>query len=141
MGATPNEGLLVRTALNAVIEVWGNVCPEHIGQGNVTILGGHVGNPPTGGDQEITKRQNCSSKIVMVKKEEEDDAALASKERKQQGKKKRDLSKVRCFNCGEIGHFASTCPKKKDKRASDSKAATTKDDGSNDDAAMSSHMP
>ena len=36
--------------------------------------------------------------------------ALASR---MKGKKKKDLSKVKCFNYGEMGHFSLRCPKKK----------------------------
>ena len=76
--------------------------------------------------------------MSKVKKEEEEDAALASKK---QPKKKKDLSKIKCLQCGEMEHFASHCPeKKKDKEASSFKAVVV-DDGSGDDVAMSAHEP
>ena len=43
-----------------------------------------------------------------MKKEEEEDVALALK--KQQEKRKHDLSKIKCFQYGELGHFARNCP-------------------------------
>ena len=55
---------------------------------------------------------------------------LASKVRKGKGKashfklnsshggKKDDMSKVRCFNCHKMGHYATNCPSKKSKKGS-----------------------
>jgi len=44
------------------------------------------------------------------KKALDDDMALALR---MKGKQKKDLSKVKCFNCGEMGHFSSSCLMKK----------------------------
>ena len=51
-----------------------------------------------------------SSKGVRIKKEEEEDATLASIG-KQEKRKKKDLSKVKCFNYGELGQYANQCPR------------------------------
>ena len=75
--------------------------------------------------------------LSKVKKEEEEDVPLASKK---QPKKKKDLSKIKCFQCGKMGHFANHCPEKKDKEASSSKA-TVAYDGLGDEIAMSAHEP
>jgi len=64
------------------------------------------------------------------KHDDEEIPALASKARKGKGKaslsesnsshggKKFDKSKVRCFNCHEMGHYAANCPSKKSKKGS-----------------------
>jgi hypothetical protein len=77
--------------------------------------------------------------------EGDEDLALWSKGKKKVGKgarqgpkmrgqatesgsgKERDMSKVRCFACGEMGHYVGQCPKKK-KKQQDGTAATTEEE-------------
>ena len=51
-------------------------------------------------------KMGSSCKGVWIKKEEEEDVALASAV-KQEKRKTKDLSKVKCFNGGELGHYAN----------------------------------
>ena len=56
----------------------------------------------------------------------------------------KDITKVRCFNYGELGHYATQCPRKKGKEeASESKATPVKADkeGEDENCAMSAHAP
>ena len=92
--------------------------------------------------KRVTKAGN-SGKGVKIKKEEEEDAALASAGK--QEKRKKDLSKVKCFHCGELGHFANQYPRKKSNgEASETKAApgkVEKEVEEDDNCAMSAHAP
>ena len=77
--------------------------------------------------EEIRRRTRDSSSSMH----DEENYALASKAKKGKGKvslsessssndgKKVDKSKVRCFHCHELGHYATNCPKKKSKKGSE----------------------
>ena len=63
-------------------------------------------------------------------KEDEENRALSGKAKKgkekgchpklssSHGRKKFDKSKVRCFHCHEVGHYATNCPQNKSKKGS-----------------------
>jgi hypothetical protein len=54
--------------------------------------------------------------------------SIQAKGRKGQGSKqggKKDLSKVKCFSCHKMGHYASQCPKKKKGKEKTQQVATS----------------
>jgi len=57
----------------------------------------------------------------------------------------KDLSKIKCFHCGELSHYATQCPRKKSKGESfETKAAPAraeKEVDTDDNCAMSAHAP
>jgi len=56
-----------------------------------------------------------SSNSGSKPKEKEENAPLASKGQQEQRRWKKDVSKIKCFRCGEIVHYATQCPLRKDK--------------------------
>eukprot|EP00253_Pinus_taeda_P008414 PITA_08414 len=89
---------------------------------------GSVGITTTDDDMEEIKRRTRDGS--SSKDDDEENMVLASKERKGKGKashsksnsshggKKGDNSKVRCFNCHKMGHYATNFPSKKPKKGS-----------------------
>ena len=62
------------------------------------------------------KLDESSRSSGLKPKEEEDNAAVALKGQQEQRRRKEDVSKIKCFKCGEMGQYATQCPlKKKDK--------------------------
>ena len=95
--------------------------------------------------EEIRRQSKTSSSNKGIKvKQEEEDVALAS-EGKQEKRKKKDLSKIKCFHCGELGHYVTQRRRKKSKgESSETKAAPARAEKevlTDDDCAMSAHAP
>ena len=135
-GATVDDVVIVRTTLNAVTDEWETFVQSTLRKADLPDWDSLWLILRQEELRRFTKKQH-SPGLSKVKKEEEENAALASKKQP----KKKDLSKIKCFQCGEMGNFASHCiEKKKDKEASSSKAAMA-DDGSGDDVAMCAHEP
>ena len=61
---------------------------------------------------------------------EDEDVALASKGQQEQRRRKKDISKIKSFRCGELGHYNTQCPlRKKDREEKqDQQAASTEID-------------
>jgi len=95
--------------------------------------------------EEFRKQSKMGSISKGIKvKQEEEDVSLAS-EGKQEKQKKKDLSKIKCFHCGELGHYVTQCPRKESNgESSKTKAAPTRAEKEffiDDDCTMSAYAP
>ena len=94
MGETMDDAMIVRTALNAVIDEWETFVQSILGRVDLLDWDNLWAILRQEELHRITRKQ-YNSGLSKVKKEDEEDATLPSK--RQQGKKKRDLSKTKCF--------------------------------------------
>ena len=93
IGATPDDELMVRTALNTVSEDWKVIVHSILGK---RILSDWEEPWATLRQEEIIQETKAGNSSKGVRIEEEEDAALASVGT-QKKRKKKDLSKVKCF--------------------------------------------
>ena len=96
---------MMSTALNAVLEDWEVFVKSILGRSSLLDWEELWATLRQEEIRRVTKA-GSRGKGVRIKKKEEEDVALASKG-KQEKRKKKYLSKVKCFHCGELGHYAS----------------------------------
>ena len=111
IGAALDQELMVRTTLNAISEDWEVFVQSILGRG--TLLPWDEMWAALR-EEEIRQQSKIGSSSKRIKVKKQEDVALASKG-KQEKQKKKDLSKIKCFHYGEMGHYATECPRKKSK--------------------------
>ena len=119
---------MVKLALNLVSEAWQVFVQSILGRERFLDWEGmwaSLQQKEMRRDLVKCKLDNSNNSSGTKPKEEDENAALASKGQQEQRKKK-DISKIKHFRCGELGHYATQCPlKKKDKdEKHDPKAAS-----------------
>ena len=110
-GHTPQDLELVRLDLNFVLDEWQIFVQSILGR--ATLL--NWDKMWAALKQEEPRRDLLQVKLdgssndngSKPKLEEEDNTTVASKGQPGQQRRKKDVSKVKCFRCGNMGHYAS----------------------------------
>jgi hypothetical protein len=140
VGEVVNPNSMVRTALNSFTKPWGpfvrgivsrEVMPtwermwDDFVQEETRLVAEASGQQTMQGDEHLALWTKGKKKTGRRGRQGPQFGAPPQGGESSSGTK-RDMSTVRCFSCGEMGHYAGQCPKKK-KKQQDVSAATAEE--------------
>jgi hypothetical protein len=124
-----DPGFMVRTALNIFTKPWGpfvrgivarEVMPTWERLWDDFVQEEMRLTSESSGQQRVTQGDENLSLWTKGKKKNDRGARQGpkggAKPQQSRSGQERDMSTVRCFACGEMGHYAGQCPKKKKKK-------------------------
>jgi hypothetical protein len=123
VGEVITDGELVRTTLNGFSEKWNTFVKGVVSRENrpnwERLWDDFI--------QEETHEEALCSRQSKGEENEENVALVAAKkkDKKSSHGEKKDMSKVRCYACRELGHYAGQCPNKKKKKQEPEVSAST----------------
>jgi hypothetical protein len=141
IGEIVDPEFLVKTTLNSVSKPWGSFVRDVVSREVMPtwerlwddfIKEELRCSSGSSGQQHMPKGDDDLSLWSKGKKKIKEDARQGPKggtqpQESSDGKKK-EISKVRCFACGEMWHYVGQCPKRKKKRQQGGMAATTEEE-------------
>lgn len=110
MGYTPQDSKLVTLALNFVSDEWQVFVQSILDRAsfpNWDEMWGALKQEELRRDLVKVKLDESSS---GSKPKEEKNVAFALKGQQEQQRRKKDISKIKCFMCGEMGQYTTQCP-------------------------------
>lgn len=126
IGETPIESELVHTALNNFTKEWETFVQGISERDNLpgwdrlwvdftqeemtlALVESNIRSSKSKGPKSVKDKEN----VALASKGKAKKGPILGQSSKVEEKKKKDFSKIKCFKCGEFGHYSTQCPKKK----------------------------